>query len=109
MQTLEEIIEQARHLSLQDRKQLIETLEALLAEEQTAAMQKGESQNAQEKKKSDQHRTEVDRTVQDEFCQHYPDIGVAPDLLALVGIQAENSVAEDKALIREQVFRRLAE
>lgn len=109
MQTLEEIVEQARHLSSKDRKQLIETLEASLAEEQTVAMQDSESQDAQENKKSDQHRTEVDLTVRDEFCQHYPHIDIAPDLLALVGIQAENSVAEDKALIREQIFRRLAE
>ena len=50
-----------------------------------------------------------DLTVRDEFYQHYPHIDIAPDLLALVGIQAENSVAEDKALIREQIFRRLAE
>ncbi len=109
MQTLEEIIEQARHLSYKDRKQLIKTLEASLAEEQTVAMQESESQNTQENKKSDQHRAGVDRTVQDEFCRHYPHIGIAPDLLALVGIQTENSAVEDKSLIREQIFRRLAE
>lgn len=33
MQTIEEIIQQARRLSLEDRRRLIEELEALLAEE----------------------------------------------------------------------------
>ena len=52
MQPLEEIIEQARHLSLKDRKQLIETLEASLAEEQTVAMQDSESRNAQKTRRA---------------------------------------------------------
>ena len=88
MQTLEELIEQAQHLPLKDRKQLIEVLEASLVEE-TAR--------------------EATLTSQEEFRQRYPHITIDPDLFALVGIQAENVAEEDKALIREQVFRRLAE
>ena len=37
MQTVEEIIEQARHLSPQDRQRLVEQLEELSGEEQTTA------------------------------------------------------------------------
>lgn len=47
-------------------------------------------------------------TVQVEFCQRYPHIAVDPDLFALVGIHPEHPVEEDKTLIGEQIFWRLA-
>jgi hypothetical protein len=46
-------------------------------------------------------------TAQAEFCHRYPHIAVDPTLFVLVGIQPENPVEADKALIRESIARRL--
>ena len=48
-------------------------------------------------------------TGQAEFCQRYPHIAVDPDLFALVGIHPQHPVEEDKSIIGEQIFRKLAE
>jgi hypothetical protein len=49
---------------------------------------------------------ETDRDVLSKHCANVP---IDPDLLALVGIHPENSVTEDKTLIREIIARRLAD
>ena len=46
-------------------------------------------------------------TVREEFRERYPHIAVDPDLFALVGVQPENPLEDDKPLIREQICRRL--
>ncbi|MGE0822256.1 MAG: hypothetical protein AB7G75_05215 [Candidatus Binatia bacterium] len=62
-----------------------------------------------ELKKESQLQTEQGATAQEEFRQQYPRLTIDPDLFALVGIQPATPVEEDKTLIREQIFRRLAE
>jgi hypothetical protein len=52
-------------------------------------------------------RTRQGTTIQEEFCQRYPHIPIAPDLLSLVGVQPENPVEEDKTLLREAIAWRL--
>ena len=47
--------------------------------------------------------------VRKEFRRRYPQIAIDPELFALVGIQPENPVQDDKILIRERIARRLAE
>ena len=59
-----------------------------------------------EQKEEERLRIKRDPTVQEEFCQRYPHIPIDPDLLALVGVQPENPVEEDKTLIREAVVWR---
>jgi hypothetical protein len=51
--------------------------------------------------------TRQDTTIHEEFCQRYPRMPIAPDLLALVGVQPTNPVEEDQTLIREAVAWRL--
>jgi hypothetical protein len=60
-------------------------------------------------KEEEKLRTQQDTTLQEEFCQRYPHIPIDPDLLALVGVQPENSVEDDKTLIRQSIARRFAE
>jgi hypothetical protein len=60
-------------------------------------------------KEIDRKRAAKDADAQTEFCQHYPHIAIEPALFALVGMQPENPIDEDKRLIREQIFRRLTE
>ena len=45
--------------------------------------------------------------IDEEFCQRYPHMPIDPDLLALVGVQPENPVEEDKTLFREAIAWRL--
>jgi hypothetical protein len=61
-----------------------------------------------EQKRAEQLRTGK-IAAQEEFYQRYPRIVIDPELFALVGIHPENPVEEDKALIREQISRRVAE
>jgi hypothetical protein len=51
-----------------------------------------------------QRQGQADRDVLSKCC---PNVPIDPDLLGLVGIHPENSVKEDKALIREIIARRL--
>ena len=60
-------------------------------------------------KGADQSRQTQIAITQKEFGSRYPNLTIDPDLLALVGIHHENLIADDKALIRETIFRRLAE
>lgn len=62
-----------------------------------------------EQKKAEQRRSEHSSPAREEFVQQYPHLAIDPDLFALVGIQPATPVAEDKTLIRERIFRRLAE
>ena len=48
-------------------------------------------------------------TNRDGLSKRLPNVPIDPDLLALVGIHPENSVQEDKALIREIIARRLTD
>ena len=54
-------------------------------------------------------RTRQSTPVQEEFGQWYPHIAVDPALFALVGVQPENPVEEDKTLIRESITKRFTE
>ena len=51
-------------------------------------------------------RSETDRDALSKRC---PNVPIDPDLLALVGIHPENSVQDDKPLIREIIARRLTD
>lgn len=62
-----------------------------------------------ERKKASQSPSEPSPTAREEFVQQYPHLAIDPDLFALVGIHPATPVEEDKTLIREQIFRRLAE
>lgn len=62
-----------------------------------------------EQRKAEQSRSEHNSTAREEFVQQYPHLAIDPDLFALVGIHPITPVEEDKTLIREQIFRRLAE
>lgn len=62
-----------------------------------------------ERLREDQPQSERNITAQVEFRQQYPHLTVDPDLFALVGIHPSSPVEQDKALIREQIFRKLAE
>ena len=44
-----------------------------------------------------------------DVAKRCPNVPIDPDLLALVGIHPENSVQDDKKLIREFIARRLAD
>jgi hypothetical protein len=46
-------------------------------------------------------------TERDVLSKRCPNVPIDPDLLALVGIQPESPVQNDKALIREMIARRL--
>jgi len=50
-----------------------------------------------------------DDTDRDVLLKQCPDVAIDPDLLALVGIHPENSVQDDKTLIREIIARRLTD
>jgi len=52
-----------------------------------------------------QRQAEVEREV----SNRRPNVPIDPDLLALVGIHADNPVQDDKTLIRESIARRLAD
>jgi len=54
-------------------------------------------------------QTEQITSAQVEFRQQYPHLRVDPDLFALVGIHPANPIEQDTLLIREQIFRKLAE
>jgi hypothetical protein len=60
-----------------------------------------------EQKEEERLRTRQGTTIQEEFCQRYPHIPIAPDLLALVGVQPANPVEENKTLLREAIAWRL--
>ena len=60
-----------------------------------------------EQKVEERLRTRQGTTIHEEFCQRYPHMPIDPDLLALVGVQPENPVEEDKTLVREAVVWRL--
>jgi hypothetical protein len=60
-----------------------------------------------EQKEEERLRTRQGTTIQEEFCQRYPHIPIDPDLLALVGVQPENPVEDDKTFIREAIAWRL--
>ena len=60
-----------------------------------------------EQKEEERLRTRQGTTIQEEFCQRYPHIPIDSDLLALVGVQPENPVEDDKTLIRDAVVWRL--
>jgi hypothetical protein len=62
-----------------------------------------------ERLREDQPQSERSTTAQVEFRQQYPHLAVDLDLFALVGIHPLSSVEQDKTLIREQIFRKLAE
>jgi hypothetical protein len=62
-----------------------------------------------EQKKAEHPRSEHGTIAREEFIQQYPHLAIDPDLFALVGIHPATPVEEDKTLIREQIFRRLAE
>jgi hypothetical protein len=49
------------------------------------------------------------QTDRDLLSKHGLNVSIDPDLLALVGIHPENSVQDDKALIREIITRRLTD
>ena len=54
-------------------------------------------------------QTEQITSAQAEFLQQYPHLKVDPDLFSLVGIHPANPIEQDTLLIREQIFRKLAE
>ena len=58
-------------------------------------------------KEAERLRTRQGTTPQEDLCQRYPHIPIDPDLLALVGVQPENPIEEDKTLIREAIAWRL--
>jgi hypothetical protein len=62
-----------------------------------------------ERLREDQPQSELSATAKAEFRQQYPHLAVDPDLFALVGIHPASPVEQDKTLIREQIFRKLAE
>jgi hypothetical protein len=60
-------------------------------------------------KEESQPLSEHGATAREEFRRQYPRLAIDRDLFALVGIQPATPVEKDKMLIREQIFRRLAE
>ena len=58
-----------------------------------------------ERNEATQRQAEADR----DFSKHCPDVSIDPELLALVGVQPENPVQDDKPLIRDAIARRLSD
>ena len=88
-QWIEELLQQMRAVDLPTLLALDRELHLLLEQKRAAQQRTGPS------------------TAREEFCQQYPHIAIDPDLFALVGVQPENPVEEDKILIREQIVRRI--
>jgi len=89
---LDELLKSVRDEDLMTLRDLERRLHSLLAQKERdeAARRYGDS----------------DRDLLSTRC---PNVPIDPDLLALVGIQPENLVKDDKALIREMIARRLAD
>ena len=62
-----------------------------------------------EEKRREERPTNGDVGAREEIAAQCAGIKINSDLIALVGIHPENSVEEDKILIRESVARRLAD
>jgi hypothetical protein len=60
-------------------------------------------------KEAEQPQTARNQNARVEFRRRHPHIPIELALFNLVGIQPESPLEDDKKLIREQIFRRLAE
>ena len=91
--------EQLEELLRLVRDEAVATLRALERQLRSILEQK-------ERAKAIRRPRETDRDVMSKQC---PNVPIDPDLLALVGIHPENPIQEDKALIRENIARKLTD
>jgi len=90
VEQIEELLNLMREADVATLRAFDRRLRLLLEEKEAAQLGPGQGKDARE-----------------EFHQRHPRITIAPELFALVGIHPANPLEEDKALIREQIARRL--